>query len=75
MSYTQNTCNIRIQVTKVRRDVFALLMNESLVEVDVKSLTDGGSLVRFSDVSYVTYMKEEVKKKWKEKEEEEEEEE
>ena len=48
------------QVSRVQPTVFALLMNQSLLEVEVHRLSDGSLLLALNGASYTTYMKEEV---------------
>ena len=50
------------QVSRVQPTVFALLMNQSLLEVEVHRLSDGSLLLSLNGASYTTYMKEEVDK-------------
>ena len=51
-----------VQVSRVQPTVFALLLNQSLLEVEVHRLSDGSLLLALNGASYTTYMKEEVDK-------------
>ena len=42
--------------------VFALLLNQSVLEVEVHRLSDGSLLLALNGASYTTYMREEVDK-------------
>ena len=46
----------------MKRTVYALVMNGSLLEVEVHPLTDGSLLLSLDGASYTTYLKEEVDK-------------
>ena len=49
-----------MQVSRVQPTVYALIMNGSLLEVEVHRMTDGSLLLSHDGASYTTYMKEEV---------------
>ena len=49
-----------LQVSRVQPTVYALIMNGSLLEVEVHRMTDGSLLLSHDGASYTTYMKEEV---------------
>ena len=49
-----------LQVSRVQPTVYALIMNSSLLEVEVHRMTDGSLLLSHDGASYTTYMKEEV---------------
>ena len=51
-----------VQVSMTQPTVFALLMNGSLLTVEVHRMSDGGILLSLNGASYTTYMKEEVDK-------------
>eukprot|EP01126_Amoeba_proteus_P032307 TRINITY_DN3153_c0_g1_i18.p1 TRINITY_DN3153_c0_g1~~TRINITY_DN3153_c0_g1_i18.p1 ORF type:complete len:1925 (+),score=392.40 TRINITY_DN3153_c0_g1_i18:882-6656(+) len=51
-----------VMATKSGPQTFWLSMNNSLIEVGMTALSDGGTLVDFGETSHVTYMKEEVDK-------------
>eukprot|EP00043_Microstomoeca_roanoka_P013840 m.136036 g.136036 ORF g.136036 m.136036 type:complete len:2298 (+) comp15862_c0_seq1:167-7060(+) len=50
----------KLKVVGIAPNKYAVIMNNSFIEVDVRRLTDGSSLVRFNGESHVTYMKEDV---------------
>lgn len=47
-------------MSRIRPTVYSLLMNNSLLQVDVHRMTDGTLLVSLNGSSYTTYFKEEV---------------
>ncbi|XP_048045918.1 acetyl-CoA carboxylase 1 isoform X5 [Megalobrama amblycephala] len=49
-----------LKVTRLSPNSYVVIMNESLAEVDVHRLSDGGLLLSYDGSSYTTYMKEEV---------------
>ena len=49
-----------LKVTRQSPSSYVVIMNHSLVEVDVHRLSDGGVLLSYDGSSYTTYMKEEV---------------
>lgn len=51
-----------LKVSRINPTAFALLMNNSLLEVEVHRMTDGAILISLNGASYTTYMKEEVDK-------------
>ena len=50
------------QLSRVKPTVFALIMNNSSLEVEVHRMTDGAILLSLNGASYTAYMKEEVDK-------------
>uniref|UniRef100_A0A1A8EMY5 acetyl-CoA carboxylase n=1 Tax=Nothobranchius korthausae TaxID=1143690 RepID=A0A1A8EMY5_9TELE len=49
-----------LKVTRQSPNSYVVIMNNSLAEVDVHRLSDGGLLLSYDGSSYTTYMKEEV---------------
>uniref|UniRef100_A0A3P8VUQ0 acetyl-CoA carboxylase n=1 Tax=Cynoglossus semilaevis TaxID=244447 RepID=A0A3P8VUQ0_CYNSE len=49
-----------LTVTRQSPNSYVVIMNDSLAEVDVHRLSDGGLLLSYDGSSYTTYMKEEV---------------
>ncbi|XP_076867107.1 LOW QUALITY PROTEIN: acetyl-CoA carboxylase 1 [Brachyhypopomus gauderio] len=49
-----------LKVTRQSPNSYVVIMNDSLAEVDVHRLSDGGLLLSYDGSSYTTYMKEEV---------------
>ena len=52
----------RLQVSRVQPTAYALLLNQSVLEVEVHRLSDGSLLLALNGASYTTYMREEVDK-------------
>ncbi|XP_067263608.1 acetyl-CoA carboxylase 1 isoform X5 [Chanodichthys erythropterus] len=49
-----------LKVTRLSPNSYVVIMNDTLAEVDVHRLSDGGLLLSYDGSSYTTYMKEEV---------------
>ena len=43
---------------------YALVLNNSFIEINLHVLSDGGRLIRYSNTSHVTYVKEEIDRYW-----------
>lgn len=50
------------QVSRLQPTVYALLMNSSMLEIEVHRMSDGSLLLSYNGTSYNTYLKEEVDK-------------
>ncbi|EGD82369.1 acetyl-CoA carboxylase [Salpingoeca rosetta] len=50
----------KLTIVGVGPTTYAVILNNTFIEADVRRLVDGSSLIRFNGESYVTYVKEDV---------------